>query len=676
MINLDVDQKTYGDRSDGDDETLERRREFEDYASVKSREIEEQRSSWRYYHIDQWTRGQISMLRKRHQPVITFDHTARKIDSLSGTIRRLRTDPKAYPNTPNGEQGAEVATQVIRTICDASFNEDLEVECCKDALIHGIGVDELLLEKGDKGDPDLRFGYVDPKTFFYDPRSLRSNFQDTRFHGIYKWADIDELDELSEGASEKVKDWVDQDSSYWTAFDTDRESLWVDSRKRVRLIDHWYKRGAIWRWCIHAGGVELMSGESPFVNERGMSISKFNAFACLIDIDGDHYGFVRRMRGPQDAMNQHRSKAMHIMNTRQIKIKEGTVDDIEVTRREASRPDGTLVYRGLSTDLEVIEADQEFLNQTNYYNDAKAEIDTFGPNQQLIQQFGQNVSGRAANMLQQAGLAELGPFLKNFRMWKLQRYRSCWMAAQKFWTADRFLRVTENQGVAQFLQVNGVTMNETGVPVLVNFLGNIDVEIKVDEGPDTETIMGDVFDLLMALAQNNVPVPPQAIIEASYLPISEKQKLQQMVGQVDPMQQMAKQLALQDKQADVQKKQAEVGKIQTQAGLNAAKARTEGMPQGPPPPQTPLDIAAQVAEINETNATAMHKRASATALYHKALITPLQMMADHAQQGADRTVDHLHRNADRAVDTMHRNADRKQQATLSAQQVQRNLTPE
>jgi hypothetical protein len=61
----------------------------------------------------------------------------------------------------------------------------------------------------------------------------------------------------------------------------------------------------------------------------------------MIDIDGDHYGFVRRLRGPQDAMNQHRSKSIHIMNTRQLKIQEGAVDDIEVTRREASRPDGT-----------------------------------------------------------------------------------------------------------------------------------------------------------------------------------------------------------------------------------------------------------------------------------------------------------------------------------------------
>jgi len=88
--------------------------------------------NWRYYHIDQWTPDQIKILKKRQQPLITFDRTARKMDSLGGTIRRLRTDPKCYPNTPNGENGAEVATQVIRTICDASSPKISKVECCKD----------------------------------------------------------------------------------------------------------------------------------------------------------------------------------------------------------------------------------------------------------------------------------------------------------------------------------------------------------------------------------------------------------------------------------------------------------------------------------------------------------------------------------------------------------------
>ena len=135
------------------------------------------------------------------------------------------------------------------------------------------------------------------------------------------------------------------------------------------------------------------------------------------------------MRGPQDAINQHRSKAMHIMNTRQLKLKEGAVDDVELTRREAARPDGVLVYRGDKNDLDVLQPEQEFIQQTNYYQDAKQEIDGFGPNQQLIEKFGQNVSGRAANALQQAGIAELGPFLKNFRIWKLERYRAAWLAA-------------------------------------------------------------------------------------------------------------------------------------------------------------------------------------------------------------------------------------------------------
>jgi hypothetical protein len=673
MITLEaerIDVDTYD--ADKAPKLTVRRREFEDYASIKAREIDEQRNSWRYYHIDQWTPDQLRILRKRHQPAITFDRTGRKIDSLSGTIRRLRTDPKAYPNTPKGEQGAEVATQVIRTINDASFAEDLEVECCRDALIHGFGVDELVLGTGDKGDPDLRFSYVDPKTFFYDPRSMRSNFQDVRFHGVYKWADIDELDVLKPGASETVKDAMDSDGSYWTAFDSDRENLWIDSRKRIRLIDHWYKRGGTWRWCLHTGNVEIMSGDSPFRNERGMSISKYNAFANMIDIDGDHYGFIRRLRGPQDAMNQHRSKAIHIMNTRQIKIQEGSVDDIEVTRREAARPDGTLVYRGDKSNLEIIQPESEFLQQTKYYEDAKNEIDSFGPNQQLIQEFGQNVSGRAANMLQQAGLAELGPFLKNFRVWKLERYRMAWVAAQTHWTAERMLRVTDDEGAAQFMQINGMQLDEYGLPQLVNMLGNIDVEIKIDEGRDSETVMGDIFELLMGLSQNNVPVPPAVIIQASGLPISEKKKLIAMLSQPDPVKQAAQQATIAKTQAEAAKLNAEAGNAQSKAVLNVAKAQTEGMPSGhPPPPKDQLDIAQQMAEIEEKSATAEHKRASARSMdLRDNVLTPLQQMADHAIKNRERFAASTEKMADRHFEGFHRVQDRALQAHDIATKLQ------
>jgi hypothetical protein len=201
-------------------------------------------------------------------------------------------------------------------------------------------------------------------------------------------------------------------------------------------------------------------------------------------------------------------------------------------------------------------------------------------------------------------------------------------------------------------------LNEYGVPTLVNFLGNIDVEIKVDEGPDTETVMGAVFDLLMALSQNNVPVPPAAIIEASGLPLSEKRKLQAMVSQPDPVKEMATKLAMAEKQADIGKTQAETGKAQSAAMLNIARAQTEGMPDAPAPPKTSLDYAQQLADINETNATADHKRANAEATRRKAMQSPLQLLSDNAQRDADRRMNAIERDIDRAVDSAHRNADR------------------
>jgi hypothetical protein len=212
-------------------------------------------------------------------------------------------------------------------------------------------------------------------------------------------------------------------------------------------------------------------------------------------------------------------------------------------------------------------------------------------------------------------------------------------------------------------------MNEFGMPILVNMLGNIDVEILIDEGPDEETVMGDVFDLLMSLAQNNVPVPPAAIIEASSLPMSVKKKLQQMTQQVDPMQAQAKQLQIAGLDAEVKKKQAEVGKIQTTSILNVAKARTEGSPAPPPQPATPLQQAQQLADINETNATAQHKRASAEVLQHKALFQPLQTLADHAQQNATRSIDTMHQNADRMLDHFHQTADRASKEGIARMQA-------
>ena len=89
--------------------TLSRmKRAYLDYLNSKREEIEEQQDSRRYRHGVHWTAEQIKILRARRQPLVTFNRVGRKIDGVVGLVEKLRQDPKAYPRTPQHEQGAEL----------------------------------------------------------------------------------------------------------------------------------------------------------------------------------------------------------------------------------------------------------------------------------------------------------------------------------------------------------------------------------------------------------------------------------------------------------------------------------------------------------------------------------------------------------------------------------------
>jgi hypothetical protein len=96
--------------------------------------------------------------------------------------------------------------------------------------------------------------------------------------------------------------------------------------------------------------------------------------------------------------------------------------------------------------------------------------------------------------------------------------------------------------------------------------------------------------------------------------------------------------------------------------LNLVKAQTEGQPDAPAEQKGPLDVMEQMADINEKNATAEHKRATSQSMRNKDGLSPLQLMAEHAQRDADRFSTSIHKLADRGFEHFHRNADREQQA--------------
>jgi hypothetical protein len=523
------------------------RKHFESYATAKAAEIREAMEAWRYYHGVQWTNQQIQELAKRKQPPITFNRTAPKIDGLVGTIRRLRTDPKAFPRNSDDQEAADLATMVVRYGCDVSNFEDIEAEGARYAATIGIGGCELVLMPGENGDPDVELREVDPRTFFYDPRSLKQDFSDARFMGTYKWVSKDEVNELFPGGSQDIGAGVD--GNFTTGFDTDREKGWMDDKGRYKLVQHWYIKNSKWYYCTYVGSKKLEHGESPFKDDKGKPICGLLMFSNGIDHEGDRYGYCRLMRGPQDAINWHRSKAMHAMNTRQLKVRRGAVEDINKLRMEAHKLDGVLEWDVDPTDIEILPNVTEFAENAQFFNDARDEIENFGPNQALLGTGIQAKSGRAMAMMQQVGLAQLGPYLKNFRMWKLSVYRALWGAYRHLWTAERWIRITGKQEAAQFVKVNAMQSDEYGMMQPVNQIGAIDVDIMMEEGPDTENVQGDVFDLLQSLAQNGVPVPPEVFIRLAPLNSETRDELLQMlqnVQQPDPNAEQVNAIAMKD----------------------------------------------------------------------------------------------------------------------------------
>lgn len=565
------------DRGDADDDGFlpveKQRQQYLDFLGSKQMEIEEQKESRRYYHGAQWSADEIRILRSRRQPIITFNRVNRKINGIVGLLQKLRQDPKAYPRKPGGDEGAEVATAAVRYVCDTNLWEQMQSECARHASIDGISGVELKLKEADKGDPDIKMSLVFGDDWFYDTRSIQFDFSDARYHGVAKWLDVEEAVELFPDKEEEIRSLLESGSDLTTY--ADREFKWIMlNEKRVRLVEHWYKLRGEWHWSFYISSTLLDQGKSPFRDADGQSCSRFIMFSAAVDHDGDRYGFVRQMKSPQDEVNQRRSRGLFLSNSRRIIATKGSVDDVETARREWSRPDGWIETNPGVGDIKPDDTRPELEAQLGWLQEAKAELEGFANVTPF--QAGDtppNVSGRAVNLLQQGGIAELGPFILSFRDFKIRVYRMIWGMCQQFWTGERWIRVTDDQDLAQFIQLNGLDVDEWGRPMIVNAVGALNVDIILDEGPDVINMMADTFDTLSAMAAKGANIPPQALIELAPIQGSMKKRiLGMMQPSVDPVEQKAKQSQLAVLDATAAEKRAKALMDTGKAAEAASKA--------------------------------------------------------------------------------------------------------
>lgn len=566
-----------------------------------------------YYDEKQWTAEEETALKNRKQPVITYNRVKRKVNAMMGLEKQTRKDPKAFPRNPDDEESAQAATDVIRYACEDNRWDDKRSESSKELAIEGtcaimVGV------KQTKGGIDPELKRIPWDRFYYDPHSSEFDFADAAYLGQVIWMDVDKARaKWPDKEAVFVETWSQAQGSD-TYDDKPKYKMWADyKRKRVRICEHYYRDAEGWKFCIFTkGGFVVEPQVSPYMGEDDQPECPIKAVSLYIDRENNRYGEVRTMIGAQDEINKRRSKALHLINSRQVRVSRSTGQNAETVRKELSKPDGVVV--GESGEVEVLQTNDMAMANLQMLQEAKAEIDLLGPNAALGGKNEGGMSGRAILAQQQGGLTELATYLDRIRCLSLAVYRSVWARVRQYWTEERWVRVTDNENNLRFVGVNrpvtalqaaakqmGIDKNnlEQADPAMVqqlqqfamnpmsqqvvaveNNVVELDVDILVDEGMDSPTIAAEEFEAMLKLAGTGmIQIPPDVLIEASSL--RNKDRLLEMLKQgPSPEQQQIAQIQMAGEAAKVAKTESETAENYAQIANMQNKQQMEAFNMG------------------------------------------------------------------------------------------------
>jgi hypothetical protein len=502
------------------------------WEQAKTTEIHEQWLASRYYHCKQWTDAEIKVLKRRKQPITTENRIKRKVDFLVGVEQRLRRDPKAFPRNPMAEKAAPVATAAVRFVGDVNKWPSLASECCNDGMVRGIGA----LWQGAKvtnGKADVTEHQVKADRFFYDPRAEEWDFSDASYMGEHQWFDINKAKRMLPFASDQIDTLAAAGqagtlSALPQEFDKARNwDQWIDPKqRRIRLISIWYEHDGNWMFDYLVGPISLCPEghdcKSPYrgddwSEENPSTDHPYNPWSPYVDETGDRYGVIRDMMSIQDAINKRSSKLLYQLSVRQTMGAKGAVDDIGKMKEEMAKPDGHVEYNemgGTTPSFQIVDQSQQIQGQFELLQEHKAAIENLGPNPGLIGRGVEQQSGRAILAQQNSGMTELSPVFERMREWKLKAYEKRWRLIQQFWNGERYIRVTGDPRAVEFLSINKIHEDPmTGQVQVENSVAEMDVDIIMDEGPDTVTIREELMDQLAQLGPG--AVPPELFIEMS-----------------------------------------------------------------------------------------------------------------------------------------------------------------
>lgn len=565
-----------------------------------------------YVDGNQWTDSEKAILAKRNQAAIVNNRIKTKQQGLLGLVAARRTDPKAFPRTQHETKSAEAVTDALRYVADKNDLNTIKQEVADNFFCEGVGVCIVDVKANVKGENDILIEDIHWDRFYYDPYSRKRDFSDARYMGTMTWMDEDQLLSLFPDAD--IDEMLAGTSTYETFEDRPR---WVDKRekrRRFRVAMHFYLKKETWWMCIFTeGGFLAEPLESPYLDDEGEPTCPIEAVGAYIDRQNQRYGELASSLDLQDEINHRRSKALHLLSQRQTKARRGAVKDVAALKRELAKPDGHVEIEGDVKDFDVLQTSDMAQGQFELLQEAKAEIDAQSYNAQMSgdRQNG-DLSGKAIQRLQEAGVNELNNLFSALNAWEIRVYRQIWARIKQFWTEEKWIRVTDDQDSLRWVGLNTQvtaqqfledTINDTDQPAIKrkqaaavyqmlmqgahgnnpqeamaaqaqldhpvgiqNRVPELDVDIILDQSFDVINVQQEQFDLLAQMSQN----PQSGIDPIELIRVSQIRGKDEMIDRIEKSRAAAQQSSGNAQQLQAQGLQAKNAQAMSQVALNQA----------------------------------------------------------------------------------------------------------
>lgn len=579
---------------------------FENYEDMTRDARDEAELHRDYFDGKQWTDEELKTLKKRKQLAVTDNKVKDKVEYYTGLLITQRTDPKAYPRTPAHAEEAEAITDALRYIVENNEFDNLESEAAENVMVEGDGGLEVTYNP-DTDEIEILKNRWDRR--YYDPHSLEKDFSDATYLGTTVWMDMKDA-KRQYPDSEEAFIFSGEDVSEETHSDKPNDT-WLDTdRNRVRITEQYFQKDGVWHHCVFTKmGFLVEPSPSTYVDEHGEPEHPYAWMSAYVDRQGNRYGLLRRFKTLQDEHNHRRSKALHILNNNQLLLERGAVLDINKARKEASKPDGVIEYEK-GFELRIEKNNDLSAGQASLMQQASEALSIASP--KAVSNTSAQ-SGRAKMIDRQTDTIEVGRLFDQIRFMKKQAIRKAHNRMRQYWTAEKWIRIRDDEGAPKFVQLNapitaldrGMELYQQGVmnealmsqieanPQAVvgvkNRPAELDVDIILDDAPDSITMQAEQFADLVGLAQAGVIFPPKTYLEASNIRNKDK-LLEELEGGSDPQQaqamaqeqNQAKQIAMAEKAAEIRAKNAksekdEADAYQTRLENIAAEAALKGI---------------------------------------------------------------------------------------------------